>query len=94
MEALALLERSPINVNVVLLDLVMPGMSGQETLAEIRRQRPDLPVVLTSGYASTELALQQSATEWFIQKPFRGGKLVEVLSRAIGLETSPASAAD
>ncbi len=83
MDALALLERAPVRVSVVLLDLVMPGMSGQETLAKIRESWPALPVVLTSGYSSTELALQDSPTESFIQKPFRVQALVESLTEAV-----------
>lgn len=83
LEALAWLDRTPVDPDVVLLDLIMPGMSGQETLREIRLRRPKLPVVLTTGYTTTELSLQHTATESFIKKPFGARALVDTLSRAV-----------
>jgi CheY-like chemotaxis protein len=39
------------SIRLVLLDLSMPWASGEETMREIRKIRPDLPVVLSSGYS-------------------------------------------
>ena len=50
-KALAEIERVPFRFEVVFSDVVMPGMNGVELAGEIRRRRPDLPVVLTSGYS-------------------------------------------
>lgn len=56
----------------VLLDLTMPGMSGEAVLAHLRQVRPDVRVVLMSGHSMEDMAqryahLQPTA---FLQKPF------------------------
>jgi PAS domain S-box-containing protein len=75
----------------VLLDLTMPRMTGQEALHEIRRLRPDVPMVLMSGYTEQEVAskLLDSAggATGFLQKPFLPEDLTSVLrdvSQAVG----------
>lgn len=75
-------------VDAVLLDLVMPGMSGAEVLARIRTTHPDTVVVLTSGYTAgseaTEL-IAAGATA-FLGKPYR----VERLDRLLRAEVQQA----
>jgi len=58
-------------IKFVLLDLTMPNLDGRETLAEIRKIRSDVKVVLTSGYESEELSGQfrEHGFDAFIQKP-------------------------
>jgi CheY-like chemotaxis protein len=59
--------------DLVLLDLTMPDLDGFETFREIHRVRPDLKVILTSGYSEPE-ALEKFGGEklaGFIEKPFR-----------------------
>jgi len=53
-EALHLLEVRP--VDVVLMDVKMPGMPGDEACAEAKRRRPDLPVVMITAHVAEELA--------------------------------------
>ncbi len=50
-EALAVFCRSPEKFDVILTDLTMPGMTGKELAAEARRVRPDIPVILCTGYS-------------------------------------------
>ena len=50
-DALRQLEKIPFRFEVVFSDVVMPGMNGIELAKEIARRRPDLPVVLASGYS-------------------------------------------
>jgi DNA-binding NtrC family response regulator len=57
-------------VDVVLLDLVMPGMGGMEALAEIRAKREDLPVVVltaSGGIDTVVRAMQAGATDFFVK---------------------------
>jgi PAS domain S-box-containing protein len=75
----------------VLLDLTMPRMTGQEALHEIRRLRPDVPMVLMSGYTEQEVASKLLDTAGgatgFLQKPFLPEDLTSVLrdvSQAVG----------
>src|SRR5690606_25152495 len=58
------------DIDIVLLDLVMPGMSGQEALKEIRMRRSDLPcIVLTAsgGIDTVVQAMQAGATDFFVK---------------------------
>ena len=58
------------DIDIVLLDLVMPGMSGQEALKEIRQRRADLPcIVLTAsgGIDTVVQAMQAGASDFFVK---------------------------
>jgi len=59
-QALTLLAEFPDQFDLVILDLVMPGLTGQETLARIRELNPVLPVLISSGYVpQTEEEMDQ-----------------------------------
>ncbi len=64
-------------IKLVLLDLSMPGMSGKETLAALRKINPDVRVILSSGY-SEETVRHQLDTEPsdFLQKPYSLQQLI------------------
>jgi CheY-like chemotaxis protein len=67
-EALAQLKNEP---DVVVLDLRMPGMDGNETLAEIKRKKPSIPVIMLTGHGEGEAAkkaLAKGAFD-FLAKP-------------------------
>jgi CheY-like chemotaxis protein len=74
-EALKLLEARP-EIQVLLADVRMPGMTGTELAQEARRRRPDLSVILTSGYVGKEDLPQDLR---FIPKPWRTESLSIVL---------------
>ncbi|MFW5635626.1 MAG: PAS domain S-box protein [Thermodesulfobacteriota bacterium] len=59
-------------IDLVILDLIMPGMDGGETFDRIRRVRPTLPVILSSGYSinGQAAAIMERGCNGFIQKPF------------------------
>jgi DNA-binding response OmpR family regulator len=70
--ALDLLRAHGATISVVLLDMTMPGLSGEETLRRMRTLGAAQPVILMSGYSETE-AMQRGAdlgVVHFIQKPF------------------------
>ncbi len=54
LQALAILRAEPA-VSLVILDLTMPVMSGEEALPRIQEMRPDLPVIISSGFSETEI---------------------------------------
>jgi len=60
------------NIDLVILDLIMPGMDGGKTFDTIREIRPDMPVMLSSGYAINGQAseIMERGCDGFIQKPF------------------------
>ncbi|MBI5589281.1 MAG: response regulator [Deltaproteobacteria bacterium] len=72
-------------IQCVLLDLTMPRRDGWKTLAALRALRPDLPVVLTSGYDEAQ-AMQEEHAEQpqvFLHKPFRMAELRAALHAAM-----------
>ncbi len=55
-EALEVLEKAPIDV--VILDIRMPGMDGIDTLKQIKKLYPNIEVILLTGHGSTETAVE------------------------------------
>ena len=81
-EALDLLTSEP--VSIVLLDLKMPGIDGMEVLERINRDFPSILVIIITGFATVETAIEamkQSAYD-FIPKPFEPDQLRIVVNRA------------
>ena len=70
--ALELFRRRGEEVDLVLLDMAMPEMSGAEALAAMRRLRPEVPALLCSGYDEKETTrhLLGAGLAGFLQKPF------------------------
>jgi len=90
-EVLACLQASRSEICAVLLDLTMPNRDGLDTLQEIRRISPDLPVIVISGDTSTlsvVCAMKTGATD-FLCKPVLHEQLRESLERAIELPGRP-----
>ena len=79
---LALFRENPGQFDVVLLDLMMPGFSGEETLAALRAVRRDVRVLLVSGYSEGDL-LRRLGREHgklsFLAKPFTRDALADKL---------------
>jgi PAS domain S-box-containing protein len=74
------------SIRLVLLDLSMPGMSGEETMREIRKIRPDVSVVLSSGYNEADALrrFEGQHLSGFLQKPYSGRTLALRVREAIG----------
>jgi CheY-like chemotaxis protein len=70
-----------VNPDIVLSDIVMPGMSGIELAGKIRRLRPDLPVVLATGYS--EQAAQDQQQFPIVLKPYSAKDLCAAMAQAL-----------
>ncbi|MBY0259881.1 PAS domain-containing protein [Methylobacterium sp.] len=81
-DALRQIEKIPYRFEVVFSDVVMPGMNGIELAKEIAKRRPDLPVVLASGYSHV-LAEEGSHGFELLHKPYSVEQLSRVLRRAV-----------
>jgi CheY-like chemotaxis protein len=88
-EALDMLGRVPA-IDLVITDHAMPGMTGTDLAAHIRRERPLLPILLTTGYA--ELPNDESTGILRLNKPFLQADLAQAIGEAVGNpgRTSPA----
>jgi PAS domain S-box-containing protein len=71
-EALEIFKNKKDAIDLVILDMVMPGMSGSETFDQLRAIDPAAKVLLCSGYSADDRAarLLKSGCEGFMQKPF------------------------
>jgi DNA-binding NtrC family response regulator len=77
------------SVQLVLLDVAMPGMNGLQVLGDIRRRKDDVPVVMITAFGTIEQAVQamrQGAYD-FIPKPFDADHIALVVSRALARQT-------
>jgi two-component system cell cycle sensor histidine kinase/response regulator CckA len=72
-------------VRLVILDLTMPTLGGGEAATELRRIRPDIPIIAMSGYGDIELMEQfgQAGVDDFLPKPFSPGQLAAKVRDAL-----------
>jgi CheY-like chemotaxis protein len=76
-EALELIHRSPGDFDLVVSDQTMPGMTGDKLAEEIRKIRPDIPLILCSGFSEvlTPEREKEIRLNKLIRKPFIGDEL-------------------
>jgi two-component system cell cycle sensor histidine kinase/response regulator CckA len=79
-EALATLEAERAQIDLVIMDVTMPGLDGVEAEKRISQKWPDLPVILSSGYAD---AHHDGNGVTFLQKPYKLDRLEKVLSEVM-----------
>ena len=84
-EALERFGQAPARFDVVLTDERMPGMRGTELVAALRRIRPELPVVLASGYGGPELAQRaaEAGVRVLVAKPLARAELARAVAQAL-----------
>jgi len=71
-------------VDVVLLDLKMPGMNGEQTLAELKKENKWLEVIILTGHGSTDSVVEclDKGAYFYLQKPCELDMLLSVLAEA------------
>jgi two-component system, cell cycle sensor histidine kinase and response regulator CckA len=76
-EALHIIGRQEEDIDLVVLDLIMPGMPGGQVFDGIREIRPDMPILLSSGYSINGQAkdIMARGCDGFLQKPFNLSEL-------------------
>ncbi len=86
-EALRLVQQQHLQMDVLLTDIIMPGMSGTQLAAELRRTRPDLPVLFMSGYTSGPAPGGQEipADAPLLHKPFQTEQLLNAMHAVLPL---------
>src|SRR5687768_3869961 len=73
------------DVDLVMLDVMMPEMDGLETLKRVREAQPDLPVLMMSGHASIDTAVQATklGAHDFLEKPLSTEKVLLTVRNAL-----------
>ena len=81
-EALATLGQG--GVDLVLVDVRMPGINGLELIRQIQEVEPDLPCIVITGYASPESSVEalRAGAYWYLEKPFEQANL-DVVRRLV-----------
>jgi two-component system cell cycle sensor histidine kinase/response regulator CckA len=84
-EALALVEAMPEPIDLLLTDVIMPGMSGRDLARELAPRRPGLRVLYVSGYAGEAIARHGGIEPGgrFLQKPFSEVDLLQRVAEAV-----------
>lgn len=82
----ALLLAEGLALDVVVLDINMPGLSGLEVLSRLRRTHPRVPVLMLSGHAEGELALRvlKAGAAGYLNKEIAPEELTGAIRRAVG----------
>jgi len=85
-EAVELLKGHAGEVRLIVLDMTMPGLTGEETLDRLRSIRPGIPIIVSSGYS--ELVAQRrfgNRIDGFLQKPYTVTDFGRAVQTAVGL---------
>lgn len=75
-------------VDLVLLDFRLPGMDGLQILEKIKQIKPDLPVIMVTGYGGIEEAVQsvKLGADNYLPKPFDNDRLVELVNKSLQID--------
>ncbi len=83
------LDSENVRVTLMLTDLLMPGIPGDQLVALVKRSHPDIRCILVSGQVD-ERAMEEAQLnpllDAFIRKPWRSGQLIESVSRCVGAD--------
>jgi len=72
------------DIDVVILDRKMPGMSGEEVLKELKRFRPELQIIMLTGHGSVKSAMETGRLDAYryLEKPYEFDRLIETIDEA------------
>lgn len=85
-EAVALFQKHQTSINCLLTDLSMEGMNGWDILVSLRKIKPDLPAIISSGYDEARVMHgdHEELPQAFLHKPYTKDDLNNVLNRVLG----------
>ncbi|MGH8491391.1 MAG: response regulator, partial [Gammaproteobacteria bacterium] len=85
--ALEAFQARPARFDLVLTDQLMPRMSGTELATRLREIRPDIPVLLMSGFGGPELAhkARRAAVQALLKKPLQSRDLAQAIASALSV---------
>lgn len=84
-EAIDVFEKDQGKIDLIIMDMIMPGMGGGEAFDRLKQIDPSIKVLLSSGYSINGQATQilQRGCDGFIQKPFNMNQLAEKIQRVL-----------
>ncbi len=78
-------------IDIVLIDFAMPGLTGADAGERMRAIRPNLPILVITGYADPDQLPGVEGRFPTLQKPFRGAQLAELLPTLLSASSQPAT---
>jgi len=81
-DALRALAEEPVQPQLLLTDIVMPGMTGLALAARVHHERPSLPVIFMTGFANEYQAELSGSV--VLRKPFKASELLTAIEDVIG----------
>jgi len=87
LDALSIL-RKPNAIDLVILDAVMPHLSGTEVLREIKKIKPSLTIIMLTGQSNKDIAIDalKARADDYIEKPIKVAKFLEVIQSNLSLK--------
>ncbi len=91
LDAVEIYESNPGQIDLVLLDMIMPKQGGHATFHKLKEIDPNVKVLLSSGFVSLEEVddLLQNGAAGFLPKPHRIGDMAREIRRILDLAKSP-----
>ena len=89
-EAIDVFEKNRAEIDMIIMDMIMPGMGGGEAFDRLKEMDPEIKVLLSSGYSINGQATKilQRGCDGFIQKPFNMNQLAEKIQGVLANEPS------
>jgi DNA-binding NtrC family response regulator len=86
--ALARLRDSAIAYDLVIADLKMPGMDGLTLIRQTKRLRPELPIIIITGFSTESSAIEavNLGVAGYLTKPFRVPQVLAAAAKALGVQ--------
>ena len=84
-EALDIYAANRASIDLIILDMAMPGLDGREVFIRLKDQNPDVQTILSTGYAEDERAREMMAqgVKAFVQKPYRAEEFAAAVRRVL-----------
>ena len=85
LEAIKLYQQAPNSFNLVILDMIMPGMNGKDCFEELQKINPEVKAILASGFSKDVdiKAMKDKGLNSFISKPYRSSELIEIVNKIL-----------
>jgi two-component system response regulator YesN len=89
-EALKILSR-PNEIDLVIMDVFMPGLSGTEVLRQMRKDWPGLGIIILTGYSSKDIAVEalKGHADDYLEKPVDIEKAKEIIEGVLSVKRAP-----
>ncbi len=81
-EALEIYKRRRENIDLVITDIMMPGMNGEDVIVELRKINPTCKIVVSSGYFKEDRLLEQKFVS-YLQKPYTIDELSKIVNDSL-----------